>query len=219
MRLAPVTLRERKMRSGMSGLRAVPRAPRTPPATPATPPRAASVLPGAPAVFGGGLDDRVDAQHQRACDEHRAGDIGALGEADPPFAIEQAHSESDRGDADGDVDEEDPVPVDRLGEHPAGKQPHGAARGGHEGVDADRLGLLARLGEHRDDHAEHHRRGHAPPMPCRKRAATSSVCVQASPHSSEEAVKRPTPTRNTRERPKRSPKRPASSSRPPKAIR
>ena len=62
--------------------------------------------------------------------------------------------------ADRDVHEEDPVPVDRLGQQAAGQQPDRAARRGDEGVDADRLRLLPRLGEHRDDHAEDHRRGH-----------------------------------------------------------
>jgi hypothetical protein len=51
------------------------------------------------------------------------------------------------------------VPVDGLGEHAAGEQPDGAAGRGDEAVDADRLGLLPRLGEHRDDHPEHHGRG------------------------------------------------------------
>ena len=46
----------------------------------------------------------------------------------------------------------------RLGERAAGQQPDRAARRGDGAVDADGLGLLARLGEHRDDHAEHHGR-------------------------------------------------------------
>ena len=38
----------------------------------------------------------------------------------------------------------------------AGEQPDRGARGGDEAVDADRLRLLPRLGEHRHDHAEDH---------------------------------------------------------------
>src|SRR6185312_1018705 len=63
---------------------------------------------------------------------------------------------------DRDVDEEDPVPADRVGEDAAGEQPHRAAGGGHEGVDPDRLRLLPWLGEHGDDHAEDHSGGHRP---------------------------------------------------------
>ena len=63
------------------------------------------------------------------------------------------------GDADRDVDEEDPVPVDEVGEHAAGQEADRAARRGDEAVDADRLRLLARLREHRHDHPEHDGRG------------------------------------------------------------
>ena len=59
-----------------------------------------------------------------------------------------------RDDADRQVDEEDPVPVDDLGDHAAEQQADRAAGGGDEAVDADRLGLLPGLREHRDDHAE-----------------------------------------------------------------
>ena len=83
-----------------------------------------------------------------------------LAEADAGVAGQQARGEEPGGDPDGDVDEEDPVPVDRLRDHAAGEQPDRAAGGGDEAVDADRLGLLAGLGEHRDDHPEDHRGGH-----------------------------------------------------------
>ena len=43
---------------------------------------------------------------------------------------------------------------------PPASRPDGPAGGGDERVHADRLGLLAGLGEHRHDHAEDHRRGH-----------------------------------------------------------
>jgi hypothetical protein len=56
-------------------------------------------------------------------------------------------------------------------------------------------------------------------MPCAKRAAISSSWLCASPHARDAAVNSPTPSRKTRLRPSRSPSRPASSSRPPKAIR
>jgi hypothetical protein len=59
----------------------------------------------------------------------------------------------------------------------------------------------------------------AAPTPCRNRAATSIPAFTASPHSSEASVNRAMPATNTRFLPTRSPSRPASSSRPPKAIR
>ena len=58
----------------------------------------------------------------------------------------------------------------------------------------------------------------APPMPWTKRAATSQPWLWAVPQSTEALVKRIRPARNTVRRPIRSPRRPASSSRPPKAI-
>jgi hypothetical protein len=59
----------------------------------------------------------------------------------------------------------------------------------------------------------------APPMPWTKRAAISTPCDCASPQASEAKVKTAIPAMNSRLRPSRSPSRPASSSRPPNAIR
>ena len=157
---APERLRERKIRSGISGVRAV--ASRTMNAT-SSATESAPRQEGrgrSPAVVGRRLDDRVDAEHQRGGDQHRAGHVGALAEADPLVALDQPPRQHGGGHADRDVDEEDPVPVDRLGQHAAGKQADRAARRGDEAVHADRLGLVARRGEHRHDHPEHDRRRH-----------------------------------------------------------
>ena len=59
----------------------------------------------------------------------------------------------------------------------------------------------------------------APPTPWTKRAAISISGLTDSPHSSEARVKTARPARKTVRRPIRSPSRPASSSRPPNAIR
>ena len=115
---------------------------------------------GAPALVGGGLDDRVDAEHQRARDQDGSGDVGSAAEADPLVPVEQARRERRRGDADRDVHEEDPVPVERLRQHAAREQAHRAPGRRDEAVDADRLRAVARLGEHRHDDAEDHRRRH-----------------------------------------------------------
>ena len=58
----------------------------------------------------------------------------------------------------------------------------------------------------------------APPTPWTKRAATSAPGPVARPHSSEAPVNTASPATSTLRRPRRSPRRPASSSRPPKAT-
>jgi hypothetical protein len=108
----------------------------------------------------GRAHDRVDGEHQGAGDEGGASDVRPLREADAFVPIEQPHRQQRRRDPDRQVDEEDPVPVDRLGEHAARQQADGAAGRCDEAVDPDRPSLLARLGEHGDDHAQDHGRRH-----------------------------------------------------------
>lgn len=52
------------------------------------------------------------------------------------------------------------MPVECLGQEAAGEKPDRRARCRDEAVDADRACPLARLVEHRHDHAEDDRRGH-----------------------------------------------------------
>ena len=59
----------------------------------------------------------------------------------------------------------------------------------------------------------------APPTPWMKRATTSSSWLCATPQSTEATVNTPRPAMKTLLRPRMSPKRPDSSSNPPKAIR
>src|SRR3954467_9435854 len=59
----------------------------------------------------------------------------------------------------------------------------------------------------------------APPTPCTNRAPTSIAWLCASPHASEASVKTARPARKIPRRETRAPRRPASSSSPPKAIR
>jgi hypothetical protein len=96
----------------------------------------------------------VDPEHQRADKQDRAEDVGTSPEADSVIALDQPDGQERGRDADRDVDEEDPVPVDRLGEDAAGKQPDRGPGGGDEAVHADRPRLLPRLREHRHDHAQ-----------------------------------------------------------------
>jgi len=105
------------------------------------------------------LEDRVDAEHQGAGDQDGPQRIGSLPETDPSVAGDQPDRQQRGRHADRHVDEEDPVPADRLGQDAAREQPDRCAGGGDEAVDADRLGLLAGLGEHHHDHAQDPRRG------------------------------------------------------------
>ena len=59
----------------------------------------------------------------------------------------------------------------------------------------------------------------APPTPCTNLATTSIPWLLERPHSSEATVKIASPARNTHRRERRSPSLPASSSKPPNAIR
>jgi hypothetical protein len=157
--LAPLMLRERKMPSGISGVRA------GLPGDECDEERERDRTEGqdagrAPAVLGGRLHDRVDAEHQRARDEQGARDVRALPETEAPIAGDQARRRGAGGYPDRHVDEEDPMPVDRFRQHAAGEQADRPTGRRDERVHADRLGLLPRVGEHRDDHAEDHGRGH-----------------------------------------------------------
>ena len=85
------------------------------------------------------------------------GRIGARREADPGSVLDQPDRERRGRDPDRHVDEEDPVPVDRLGEDPTRQQPDRTAGDGDERVDADRLRLIPGLREHGHDHPQDHR--------------------------------------------------------------
>ena len=100
-------------------------------------------------------DDPVHAEHHRTGDQDGARDVRPVLESEPRLRREQPQRDGARDDPDRDVDEEDPVPVDRLRQHAPDEQPDRATRGRYERVRADRLRLLTRLGEHPHDHPEH----------------------------------------------------------------
>ena len=110
--LAPMSVRERRMRSGTTGC-----ATRVSTATKAAEQgrgaAEAERVRRAPAVLGRG-DDGVDREHGGERDEQRAGHIEARAQPDAGPFLEEAGAERDDHGADGEVDEEDPVPVDRL---------------------------------------------------------------------------------------------------------
>jgi hypothetical protein len=59
-------------------------------------------------------------------------------------------------DADWDVDEEDPVPAERVRQDPAQQDANRSAAGGDESEDPHRFRPLRRLGEEGDDERERH---------------------------------------------------------------
>ena len=92
------------------------------------------------------LDDRVDGEHQRTDEQDRAGHVRAVMQADALIGGNAAPRQHGGEDPDREVDEEDPVPAEALGEDAAGQQSDGPARRGDEAVDADRLRPIPRLG-------------------------------------------------------------------------
>ena len=104
------------------------------------------------------VDDRVDGEHQRrghgdGAARRRAACPGAR----PAAARKHEQREDDDRDADRDVDEEDPVPAERVREDPAEEHADRAAAGGDEAEDAHRLRALGGLGEERHDQRERDR--------------------------------------------------------------
>ena len=136
-------------------------------------------------------DDRVDAEHQRAGDQRRAGDVGALAAGRGRGRARAAAARAARWRSPiGRLTKKIQCQLIACGEHAAGEQADRAAGRGDEGVDADRLRLLARLREHRHDHPEDHRRGRArrrrPGRSARRPASPGSA---PAPQTSEATVK------------------------------
>ena len=95
--LAPARLRERKIRSGTSGLRGARLADHEAGEQGDRAGAEAERVERAPAVVGD-LDDRVDAEHQGGDDQQRAGHVGALAEAEAAVALQHAQGEEAGGE-------------------------------------------------------------------------------------------------------------------------
>ena len=104
------------------------------------------------------VDDRVHGEHQRGGHGDRARDVDAARRRHVRCR-QQPQREDDHGDADRDVDEEDPVPVDRAGEDAAEQDADAAAAGGDEAEHAHRLRAIGGLGEEVHHQRQRHRRG------------------------------------------------------------
>ena len=138
---------------------------------------------------------------------------GRRGLGDEP-GREQHHGEPDRH-----VDEQRPAPGADVGEQATEDQADGRAAGGHRTEEGERAvagrlvpgALVVEQGQDAPGPRARRRR------PWKVRAATSWPGVWASPPRAEPTVKTSRPASKTLGRPKTSPRRPPSSSRPPKA--
>ena len=97
------------------------------------------------------VDDRVDGEHQRERHGDGAGDVELHVGGGPALGGQQAHRRHDDRDADRQVDEEDPVPVERVREDAAEHDADAPAAGRDEADDAHRLRSLGGLCEERHD--------------------------------------------------------------------
>ena len=112
----------------------------------------------APAVLVA-VHDRVHGQHQRRRHGHRAGHVEPAAARLAAAAGQEPQREQHHGNADRQVDEEDPVPVEDVGEHAAEQDADRAAARGDEAEHAHRLGAVGRLGEEIHHERERHGRG------------------------------------------------------------
>ncbi len=96
-----------------------------------------------------GIHDRVNGDDQRAGDRDRARDVEARRGRNVNLG-QEPQGEQDDHDADREVDEEDPVPADQVGDDPAEQDAEASAARGDEPEDSHRLRALARLGEEVD---------------------------------------------------------------------
>ncbi len=111
-------------------------------------------------------DDGVDRQHQSRRAEDSPGDVQSGTESDPDVLFDQCSSGDEGGDADRNVDEEDPVPAQRLGHVPPDQKAERSASDGDDDVRAHGLGPLGREGEIGDDDGQDDRgrQGGAQPL-------------------------------------------------------
>ena len=130
-------------------------------------------------------------------------------QAEAGTVLDQPRAEREHGDADRQVDVEDPVPVDGLDERAAEQQAERAAGGDDEHVRAHRLHALVGAREVGDDEGDDHRGGDRAAETLEEAGGDQQSWLSATPQSAEAMVKRVTPERKTRLRPTRSPSRPA----------
>ena len=95
-------------------------------------------------------------------------DVDPLAQARAGVLLDQGEAEPDRQDANRNVDEEDPVPVDRVGEDASGEQADRASGRGDEGKDPKGFRLLAGARKLGHDDRDNHRGGNRAADPLNK---------------------------------------------------
>ena len=103
------------------------------------------------------VDDGVDREHQGGGHGHRSRDVQSGAGTAPGRGRQHSQRQQEHRDADGRVDEEDPVPVEAVREHSAEQDADAAATCSDETDEAHRLGPVGRLGE--QVHHERQRHG------------------------------------------------------------
>ena len=104
------------------------------------------------------LDERVDEQGERGRDDDRARGVEVAHGVLDAALVEQARRQRDRDQADRDVDVEDPLPAEVLGEDPAEQHADRAACAGDRAPDREGLVALDALGERGREDRERRRR-------------------------------------------------------------
>jgi hypothetical protein len=107
-------------------------------------------------VTGGRLHKAVHSEHARRGHEQPAADIDAVAHPEAVVVVNQGQGDDGGGDTERQVDEEDPMPAERLGQDPTNEQTDSTPGGTDEGVDAHRFGPLEGLGVEVDEDPEDH---------------------------------------------------------------
>ena len=214
-RLAAVTGRLRKIRSGTSGAVARRASISTKVASSARP--SASVdqrARRAPAV-GVGLDDAVGQHDQAGGHRERAGEVE---ERAAPTSRRRTGDDAQPGerrdDPDRHVDQQDPAPRQRLGQDPAEQRAGRAADAAHRAPEPERAVALAALGEGRRQDRERRRSDDRAAEPLHRPRGDQLASVCASPPNSDANANSSRPPAKTSRRPIRSAARPPSSRKP-----
>jgi hypothetical protein len=106
------------------------------------------------------VHDRVDGEHQGDCHGGCPGEVDAPGGGLPGSGREHQNGQDADDDPDRDVDQEDPVPVEQVGQHSAEEHAEAAAAGCDESDDTHRLRPIGRLGEQVHDQRQGDSRDH-----------------------------------------------------------
>ena len=139
------------------------------------------------------VHDRVDREDQRAGDRRGPGEVDPLALRGPGRTRQEPQRQEHDHGADRDVDEEDPVPVQEVGQEAAEHDTDAPAACGHEAEDPHRLGAVGGLGEKH----EHQREGD------RGRDGASDALHR--PRGDEEALRRCEAARERGQREQRDP--------------